>query len=112
MAFKNAYIPYGMYWTTPFCKWEGSFQYLHSIEFAADITKRFFSTNNINPRHFDELVLGMTIPQFEAITRPPGGPHRELLEADPAAAAARQRYIDGRIAELRAKYPEHDRRYR
>ena len=54
---------------------------------------------------------GMPIEQYEAITRPVGGPHRELLEADPQLAAERQRYIDTRLAELKAKYPEHDRRF-
>ena len=54
---------------------------------------------------------GMTLEQYEAITRPVGGPHRELLEADPQLAAEHQRYIDSRLAELKAKYPEHDRRY-
>ena len=46
---------------------------------------------------------GMTLEQYEAITRPVGGPHRELLEADPQLAAERQRYIDSRLAELKAK---------
>ena len=54
---------------------------------------------------------GMTLEQYEAITRPVGGPHRELLEADPQLAAEHQRYIDARLAELKARYPEHDRRY-
>ena len=54
---------------------------------------------------------GMSLEQFEAITRPVGGPHRELLEADPQLAAEHQRYIDTRLAELKAKYPEHDRRF-
>ena len=57
------------------------------------------------------IPQGMTIEQFEAISRPPSGVYRELLEADPKLAAEHQRYIDGRIAELRAKYPEHDKQY-
>ena len=40
---------------------------------------------------------GMTIEQYESITRPVGGPHRELLEADPQLAAEHQRYIDTRV---------------
>ena len=36
MAFKNAYIPYGGYWSTPFCRWQGSFQNQHAITFAAE----------------------------------------------------------------------------
>jgi acetyl-CoA acetyltransferase family protein len=64
MAFKNVYIPYGNYWSTPFCAWQKSFQNLHAIKFAAEIGNRFLHENNISPKDFDELVLGITIPQL------------------------------------------------
>lgn len=66
MAFKNTYIPYGGYWSTPFCAWQGSFQNLHAIEFAADIGKRFLQERKISPKEFDELILGITVPQLSA----------------------------------------------
>jgi len=66
MAFKNTYIPYGGYWSTPFCAWQGSFQNLHAIEFAADIGKRFLQERKISPKEFDELILGITVPQPSA----------------------------------------------
>ena len=66
MAFKNTYIPYGGYWSTPFCAWQGSFQNLHAIEFAADIGKRFLQERKISPKEFDELILGITVPQRSA----------------------------------------------
>jgi len=31
-AFKDTYIPYGGYWSTPFCSWQGNFQNLHAIK--------------------------------------------------------------------------------
>ncbi len=62
-AFKEVYIPYGGYWSTPFCTWQGSFQNLHAIRFAADIGKRFLQENKISPKDFDELIFGITIPQ-------------------------------------------------
>ena len=65
-AFKNTYIPYGGYWSTPFCAWQGSFQNLHAIEFAADIGKRFLQERKISPKEFDELILGITVPQRSA----------------------------------------------
>ena len=65
-AFKDAYIPYGGYWSTPFCSWQGSFQNLHSIKFAAEIGQRFLQENKILPKEFDELIFGMTIPQPSA----------------------------------------------
>ena len=66
MAFKNTYIPYGCYWTTPFCAWQGSFQNLHAIRFAADIGQRFLNEEKISPKEFDELIFGITIPQLSA----------------------------------------------
>jgi len=66
MAFKNTYIPYGGYWSTPFCIWQGSFQNLHAIRFAAETGKRFLEENKISPKDFDEIVLGITVPQPSA----------------------------------------------
>jgi acetyl-CoA acetyltransferase family protein len=66
MAFKNTYIPYGGYWSTPFCSWQGSFQNIHSIKFAADIGKRFLLDKKISAKEFDELILGITIPQISS----------------------------------------------
>ncbi|UCB58484.1 MAG: thiolase family protein [Thermoplasmatales archaeon] len=66
MAFKDVYIPYGGYWSTPFCSWQGSFQNLHSIKFVAEIGKRFLDESKISPKDFDELVLGITIPQISS----------------------------------------------
>lgn len=65
-GFKDVYIPYGGYWSTPFSRWQGSFQNLHSIKFAADIGNRFLQENNISPKQFDELILGITIPQISS----------------------------------------------
>jgi len=64
MSFKNAYIPYGLYWSTPFSRWQGSFQNLHAIKFAAEITTRFLKSKEIAPNEFDEIILGITIPQL------------------------------------------------
>ena len=71
MVFKNAYIPYGQYWSTPFSRWQKSFQNLHSMKFAAEITTRFLLSNEISPNEFDELILGITIPQLNCFY---GGP--------------------------------------
>ena len=63
MSFANAFIPYGGYWSTPFCKWQGSFANLHPVPFAAEMAKRFFAERNLSPAAFDGLVFGITIPQ-------------------------------------------------
>ena len=64
MPFKDSYIPYGGYWSTPFCSWQKSFQNLHAIKFAGEIGKRFLQENNISAKTFDELVFGITVPQI------------------------------------------------
>ncbi len=63
MAFGKAFIPYGGYWSTPFCRWQGSFANKHSIEFAAEIAKRALDERKIPPSEFDGIIMGITIPQ-------------------------------------------------
>lgn len=62
MQFDSVYIPYGVYWSTPFTRWQGSFASLHPILFAADTAKRALQERHIAPNTFDALFLGMTIP--------------------------------------------------
>jgi hypothetical protein len=40
MQFRKAFIPYGGYWSTPFCRWQGSFAHLSAIPFAAEVATR------------------------------------------------------------------------
>jgi acetyl-CoA acetyltransferase family protein len=63
MTFKEAYIPYGGYWSTPFCRWQGSFANQHSMKFAAQIARLALDHRKIQPSEFDGIILGMTIPQ-------------------------------------------------
>jgi len=63
MPFEKAFIPYDAYWSTPFCRWQGSFAHLHSIVFAAEICRGAFPARGISPAMFDGLLLGMTVPQ-------------------------------------------------
>ena len=63
MAFERAFIPYDAYWSTPFCRWQGSFAHLHSMVFAAEVCKGALAGRGISPAVFDGIVLGMTIPQ-------------------------------------------------
>lgn len=63
MLFERVFVPYGGYWSTPFCRWQGSFQHLHAIEFAADVTKRALAERNVSADEFDALHLGTTVPQ-------------------------------------------------
>ncbi len=69
--FNRAFIPYGCYWSTPFVRWQGSFQDQHAIRFAAEIGRRFLREKEIDAGQFDELILGITVPQTSVFY---GGP--------------------------------------
>jgi len=62
MKLEEAYIPYGAYWSTPFCKWQGSFASLHPIRFAAEVAVRALAERKLEAGAFDVLLLGMTVP--------------------------------------------------
>jgi acetyl-CoA acetyltransferase len=62
MRLEHAYIPYGAYWSTPFCRWQGSFANLHALRFASDIARGALEKRKIDPGLFDALFLGNTVP--------------------------------------------------
>ncbi len=66
MSFDKVEIPYGAYWSTPFAKWQGSLQHLHSMKFAAHVARAELKKRDIAPEVFDFGVLGMTIAQFQS----------------------------------------------
>jgi acetyl-CoA acetyltransferase len=80
MAFEKTYVPYGMYWSTPFCRWQGSFSHLHPIPFAADVCKKAMKKRNLNPEIFDSIVLGISVPQKHMFY---GGPWMAALLGAP-----------------------------
>ncbi|WP_302140537.1 thiolase family protein [Halomonas alkalicola] len=61
--FKNAYIPYGGYYSSPFCKWMGSLANINSIELGAATSKRWFASRGIDPSIIDYLYLGVSVGQ-------------------------------------------------
>jgi acetyl-CoA acetyltransferase family protein len=60
--FSDVWIPYGGYWSTPFCVWQGSLASLPPIPFAADIAQRALTARGIAARDIDGLCLGTTVP--------------------------------------------------
>jgi len=59
----KAYIPYGIYWSTPFAKWQGSIAHLHSLKLAANVGSKFLQSKNFPMEKIDLGVLGLTNPQ-------------------------------------------------
>jgi acetyl-CoA acetyltransferase len=62
-VYRTVYVPYGGYWSSPFCRWQGSLQNQNSTELAAAAAKRFFDLRGITPEIFDGIVFGATVPQ-------------------------------------------------
>ena len=62
--FSKAYIPYRGYYSSPFCKWQGSLQYDNAIELGAKTSKRWFEEKGLDPAaEIDYLYLGITVGQ-------------------------------------------------
>lgn len=66
MSLTKVFIPFRAYWTTPFCRWQGSFGGIHSMKLAAKVAAKTLAEKEIAPETLDGLVLGMTIPQRHA----------------------------------------------
>lgn len=65
MPLTRAFIPYGAYWTTPFCRWQGSFAGEHSLKLAARVAKDTLADRGIDPGELEAVSLGMTVPQLD-----------------------------------------------
>lgn len=59
-----AYIPYGLYWSTPFAKWQGSLSHLNSLRLAAHVGKQALEAKNFPMERIDHGILGITNPQL------------------------------------------------
>lgn len=70
-GFDAVEIPYGAYWSTPFAKWQGSLQNLHSGTLAAHVAKAEMARRNLAPEIFDAGVFGQTVTQFQSFMAAP-----------------------------------------
>lgn len=61
--FEKAFIPYGGYYTSPFCRWQGSFASQNSIELGAETVKRWLAFKGWAPSMFDYTFFGITVGQ-------------------------------------------------
>ncbi|NUN49051.1 MAG: thiolase family protein, partial [Candidatus Brocadiae bacterium] len=71
MKFEKVCIPYGAYWSTPFCRWQGSLAHRHSVKFAAEVAAQALKARGLDAKSLDGLALGMTVPQKSSFY---GGP--------------------------------------
>lgn len=64
--FTKGFIPYNGYYSSPFCKWQGSFQNENAIVLGAKTAREWFLRKNIDPTIIDYLYFGMTVQQNRA----------------------------------------------
>jgi acetyl-CoA acyltransferase len=61
--FTKSFVPYKGYWSSPFSKWQMSFQNINAIELGAATAKKFLELRGYTPDIFDGCILGMTVGQ-------------------------------------------------
>jgi len=60
----RAFIPYGLYWSTPFAKWQGPIAHLNSLRLAANVGKQALEAKHFPMERIDLGILGVTNPQL------------------------------------------------
>jgi acetyl-CoA acetyltransferase family protein len=60
----HAFIPYGIYWSTPFARWQGPIAHLNSLRLAANIGKEALAAKQFPAERIDLGILGHTNPQL------------------------------------------------
>ncbi len=66
MRFEKVHIPYGGYWSTPFCRWQGSLSGEHPIRLAASCASALLDRTGCAPESLDGVHFGMTVPQHKS----------------------------------------------
>lgn len=63
MRFENVFIPYGRYWCTPFCRWQGALAGEHPLRLLARCGAEVLQQKGEDILAIDGLHLGTTVPQ-------------------------------------------------
>ncbi len=59
----NAFMPYGIYWSTPFAKWQGALANLNAVRLVAVVGKQALAAKQFPMERIDLGLLGLTNPQ-------------------------------------------------
>ena len=59
----HAFIPYGLYWSTPFARWQGPIAHLNSLRLAANTARQALEARRFPMDRIDLGILGHTNPQ-------------------------------------------------
>ena len=60
----HAFVPYGIYWSTPFARWQGPIAHLNSLKLAANTGKAALAAKGFPMERIDLGLLGHTNPQL------------------------------------------------
>ncbi len=60
---SKAYVPFRGYYSSPFCRWQGSLANENAIVLGATTANRWFKHRKIDPTIIDYLYLGFTVVQ-------------------------------------------------
>jgi acetyl-CoA acetyltransferase family protein len=60
----HAFIPYGIYWSTPFARWQGPIAHLNSLKLVANTGKLALAARRFAMERIDLGILGHTNPQL------------------------------------------------
>jgi len=63
--YSKSFVPYKGYWSSPFSRWQMSFQNAHAIELGAATARKFLELRGYKATIFDGCVLGMTVGQYK-----------------------------------------------
>lgn len=58
----RAYIPYGLYWSTPFAKWQGSLSHMNPLPLVAQVARQTLAARDFDLSRIDLGILGLTNP--------------------------------------------------
>ena len=59
----KAHIPYGGYFSSPFCRWQGRLANENAITLGATTARRWFENRDLDPTVVEYLYFGMTVAQ-------------------------------------------------
>ncbi|MEE8171525.1 MAG: thiolase family protein, partial [Alphaproteobacteria bacterium] len=66
MKFNNVFIPYRSYWSTPFCRWQGSLAGEHPLKLAAACAAKLLANSGCDVARLEGIHFGMTVPQAQS----------------------------------------------
>lgn len=64
---ERAYVPYGAYWSSPFCRWQGSLSQRNALELGASVARDALAARKVPLESLDGLALGLTVPQHHSL---------------------------------------------